>query len=135
MSTIITAALSGFVGALAGGAISLISQISARKWQREDSEYLSKKKLYADLVSIGSHYVGWEIFEKINKLASTVLLVSRKDLRKALILYCAEIEKLNRSIDENPDKRDELISGSSTPVNLLHDEMIRLMRKELSIKD
>jgi hypothetical protein len=135
MSTIITAALSGFVGALAGGGISLLSQIFARKWQRKDGEYTSKKEVYVDLVSIGSHYIGWEVFKKINKLVSTALLISGKELRKALIDYCARIEQLNCDIDENPDKQDELVRKSTTSISLAHEEIIRLMRKELDIKD
>lgn len=129
MSIILTSALSGFIGALAGGGIALISQILSRKWQKEDQEHKSKKQLYSEISGIGSDYVGDEVYKRINSNIGKALLMCDRDLVVILLEYAASIEKANiRSDEKNFDKRKEVANNAA-----IHSRLVDLMRKELGI--
>ncbi len=135
MITITTAAISGLIGAIAGGGIALISQILARKWQKEDLEIQAKKELYSELSGIGSRYVGFEIFEKINSNAAKALLICGEQLRPKIIQYIASIEKTNLNIlGKNPEERRKIVETTTIENTKLQKEMLVFMRKELKIK-
>ncbi len=132
--SVITVALSGFIGALAGGAMSLMGQYYARKWQKEDSEREYKKQLYAELSGVGSHYLGGENFQKVNSLVAKTLLIAGQDLQYKVVEYAASIEKINNEIAGKGQKElDELLEKNAQENGTLHREMLRLMRRELGI--
>ncbi len=134
MTIIVTAALSGVIGAIAGGAVSLISQFLLHKWQNQDRNHIYKKELYSEIAGIGNHYVGWDVFEKINNDMAKALLVCGNKLKPKLINYCAAIEELNNLIDGKPLLEKQKIINEHTFKNAsLHNEMLQIMREELDI--
>jgi len=132
--TIIIAAISGLAGALAGGIVSLISQALQHKWQKEDLLFETKKKLYENMSSIGSKYVGWEEFEKINECAARCMLIAEDDLSSAILSYVALIEGVNTSVEGKDNiERDKIAADSTKAIVNAGNTMMSLMKAELNL--
>lgn len=127
MSLIITSALSGFIGALAGGGIALFSQILNRKWQKEDRNLEYKKQLYSEIIGIGRHYRKEGALASVNNNVTKALLVCSDELRPVLIQYAASVEGANADWDKK-DFNQDFANNENIK---FHKEMVSYMRKEL----
>jgi hypothetical protein len=127
MSLIITSALSGLVGALAGGGIALVSQILNRKWKKEDCNLEYKKQLYSEIIGIGRHYRKEGALTSINNNVAKALLICSDELRQVLIQYAASVERANVNWDSKDFNKD----FENNENIRFHKEMVIFMRKEL----
>ena len=131
MLSITAAALSGLIGALAGGGISLVSQILHHRWEKKAAETLYKKELYSKIAGIGSEYISKEAYRNANCDIARALLVSGGRLMPKLVEYAASIEQDNKHWNDQGFNRQE-----ATNINVrIHGEMVKLMREELGTRE
>jgi len=138
IDTIIILLSSGLAGAVAGGVVSLVSQYLNRKWDRID--YLSRLKisLYSEIIGIGSHYLEKNAFHKLNNDVAKALLVCGNNLKKDLIAFIANVEKVHREIEnasKDEDKIKDIIEKSTLENTILHKKVIKGMKDELYLCD
>lgn len=126
---------SGFAGAIAGGIVSMISQILERKWKNQNQLRTLKINTYSEIISIGGEYLAENAFYKLNNLVSKAFLICEEEVRIALINYMGNIALIHKKIEgKNNKERKEIITQDVHRENaILHEKLVNLMKKELDL--
>lgn len=134
ISTVILILSSGFAGAIAGGAVSLVGQWLNRRWQKEDGLTLLKRALYSEIIGIGGDYIGDKVYKKINNNSAKALLICGDNVTKTLMEYMTNIESTNIAISgKTREEALKIIKKNSTENARKHRKLIDAMKKELKL--